>query len=223
MRPTDSFAPMESVQVISTQVPGFIWVARGRMGLPLPAVVVDSYLDGEGTLDARLLGSVPLAHVTGRDISRGELMRYLAELVWVPDALLNAPSLSWRELGDRTIEVSANAHHGRAAVRLLFDDAGDIAAIEADNRPRTIGRETVDAAWRGTFSDYQQFGRYRLPSKGEVSWMLDDGPFTYWRGEIVSYASEDHDQGSVPVRVIGIHRNTLGTSGDYSISNKAGK
>ena len=193
------------------------------MGLPLPAVVVDSYIDGEGTLDARLLGSVPLAHVRVHDISRGELMRYLAELVWVPDALLNAPSLSWRELGDRRIEVSANSRHGQAAIRMLFDDAGDIGAIEADNRPRRIGQETVDTDWRGTFSDYQQFGRYRLPTKGEVSWMLDDGTFTYWRGEIVSYASEDHDQGSVPVRVLGIRRNTLGTSDDYSISNKAGQ
>ncbi len=50
-----------------------------------------------------------------------------------------------------------------AAVRLLFDDDGNIGAIEADNRPRTVGNGTVDTAWCGIFSDYKQFGPLSHP------------------------------------------------------------
>ena len=65
-------------------------------------------------------------------------MRYLAELVWAPHAMLYNPHLSWRELAEDTVEVSAPSSAGPARVRLLFD-AGVIRRIEADDRPRAEG------------------------------------------------------------------------------------
>ena len=33
---------------------------------------------------------------------------------------------------------------------------------------------------------YAHIGAVRLPTRGEVRWILPDGPYTYWRGEITS-------------------------------------
>ena len=45
----------------------------------------------------------------------------------------------------------------------------------------------IPSRWSGRFSDYRQFGAYRLPARAEVSWDLDEGPFACWRGEITGF------------------------------------
>ena len=72
-----------------------------------------------------------------------------------------------------------------AAVRLRFDEAGDLRAIEADERGRMEGGRPVPRPWRGSFDDDGSIGGYRIPTRGEVSWALDDGLFPYWRGTVV--------------------------------------
>src|ERR1700751_6367512 len=89
------------------------------------------------------------------EVSRGELMRYLAELIWAPQAMLQNPQLSWREINATTVEVSAASANGLARVRLIFED-GDIARIEADDRPRAAGRRIVPTRWRGSCSDHRE-------------------------------------------------------------------
>ena len=73
-------------------------------------------------------------------------MRYLAELIWAPHAMQRNSQPSWREIDAATVEVSAVSPAGPVRVRLIFED-GDIARIEADDRPRTAGRR-VDAVGR---------------------------------------------------------------------------
>jgi hypothetical protein len=74
-----------------------------------------------------------------------------------------------------------------ASVQFFFDAAGDITGMLAPDRPMAVGNTTVPTPWKGQYSAYRQFGRYRIPSHGQVGWVLPDGLFTYWRGEITSY------------------------------------
>ena len=60
----------------------------------LSGQILDCYIDDEGLLEARLCGSLPLARAAGQEVSRGELMRYLAELIWAPHAMQHNPQLS---------------------------------------------------------------------------------------------------------------------------------
>ena len=92
----DPWRRFAAEQVISIDKPGFAWLARMQAMPLLSARVLDCYVDGEGLLEARLLGSLPLARVAGAQADRGELMRYLAELAWAPHAMLYNPQLSWR-------------------------------------------------------------------------------------------------------------------------------
>lgn len=178
--------PIEADQWTGTRAPGLVWSARGAM-MGVPLSVVDSYVDGEGLLEARVLGAFRIAGGTGPEFAKGELMRYLAELPLYPDAILNARGLKWRQIDETTVEVSARSAHGTAALRFVFDGSGDIVGVQADDRPMTVGDRTVPTPWRGTFSKYRKFGSYRIPSYGEVGWVLDDGLFTYWQGQVVAY------------------------------------
>jgi len=177
---------IEADQWTGARTPGLVWLARGAM-MGLPVMVVDSYVDGEGMLEARVLGAFRVAGGTGPEFAKGELMRYLSELPVYPDAILNAQGLTWRQINDTTVEVSAQSAHGAAALRFLFDGNGDIVAMQADDRPMIVGDETVPTPWHGIYGAYKQFGPYRIPSYGEVGWVLADGLFTYWTGEVVAY------------------------------------
>ena len=164
----------------------FWWRARFRL-LPLVSLhVVDGFKDGRGILEGRLFG-VPVMRQKGPDVSVGEAMRYLAELVWAPHAMIANRHLEWREVDDRTVEVVTSVGSTRAAVRLEFNAAGDIVGVRSDARPYREGKTYVPRSWSGSFGDYALFGEgTRIPTRGEVRWELPDGPYTYWRGTIMS-------------------------------------
>ncbi|MBN9309747.1 DUF6544 family protein [Devosia sp.] len=173
-------------QWASTAMPGIVWRGHGSM-LGIPLVVLDSYVDGHGLLEARIGGAIRAAYGAGGPFDKGELQRYLSELPLLPDAILNNSALRWRQVDATSVEVTANTPDGPASARFSFDAAGDIVGIVADDRPMTVGNSTRPTRWVGTYAGYRQFGRYRVPSHGEVGWQLPEGLFTYWRGEVTSY------------------------------------
>jgi Family of unknown function (DUF6544) len=127
-----------------------------------------------------------IARAAGPQIGKGALMRYLAELAWAPHAMRQNPFLSWHEVEATTVEVSAESVGGSARVRLVFEN-GDIVRIEADDRPRAVGGRMVPTRWRGRFFDYHEMDGCRIPIRGVVSWLSDDGSFDCWRGKVTAF------------------------------------
>ena len=165
-----SWQPFTAEQVIGIHQPGFAWLARMQVAPLASARILDCYVDGEGLLEARLCGSLPLARAAGPQADKGELMRYLAELAWAPHAMLHNPQLSWREIDATTVEVSAESQAGAARVRLIFEN-GDIARVEADDRPRMLGRRIIPTRWQGRCCDYREVNglSYPDPRSGELA------------------------------------------------------
>lgn len=175
-----AFTAMEKLAVGRV---AFAWRARFRMLGPVSMRVIDSYDGTDGRLEVRLLG-MPVQKKSGPELARGEAFRYLAEIPWVPQAILSNRQLTWREVEEHTVEVSTSVHDQQIAVRLVFNDAGEIAQTIAE-RPR-IEAGNATTTWIGQYADYQQLDRVRLPTRGEVRWELPEGPFVYWRGRITS-------------------------------------
>src|SRR5207237_5369769 len=132
----------------------FCWRARFPILPPISVRVVDRYAGGHALLEARLLGLVPVLHASGQKVAEGEAMRYLAELPWVPHALLVNDELRFRELDARTVEVATQVGATRVAVQLAFDASGDLDEVFAEARPRAVGKEFVPPPWGGRFGDY---------------------------------------------------------------------
>ncbi|MEO6179173.1 MAG: DUF6544 family protein [Devosia sp.] len=185
--PDATFFELEATQLSGTRDPGFVWEATAIMAAVLPMRVVDSHVGGKGWLEVRIAGAIPVASERGSDADKGEIIRFLAELAWNPDGILNATGLRWRQIDPRTIEVSIDTTDGVVAVRQTFDADGDIVAIETDDRPYQVDRTAVPTRWVGRFWDYAQFGRYRLPRRGEVAWVLPRGEFVYFRGIVTAF------------------------------------
>src|SRR5262249_40492270 len=67
MRPSRRapWRPFTAEQAISIHQPGFAWLARVQAAPFTSARVIDYYVGGEGRLEARLFGSLPLARAAG--------------------------------------------------------------------------------------------------------------------------------------------------------------
>jgi hypothetical protein len=186
-----SWRPFTSTQLVVTQRPGFDWEARIGMPAGLHARVHDSYVAGEGWMHAELQGVVTVADARGTAaMASGELLRYLAEAMWYPTALLPSQGVRWDAIDERA--ALATLVDGATSVSLTFRFGIDglIASMEAAARTRTVGRESRELPWVGRAWNYQQRGGMRIPIEAEIAWQLPEGPYPYWRGRIVTFTCE---------------------------------
>ena len=189
LRQGGRFAPTVAWQVVALGRAGFLWDARQSLGPVETLRVIDAFVAAEGVLEARLFGSVPVARLSGRELTLGEAFRYLAELPWAPDAILGNPDLVWRVTGSDRVEVRLATQAGTARVTFTFDANGDVTGMEAKDRPARDGSGRMTRLdWRGRFGDYRQIGPRRLPEYGEVGYDWPGlGYEPYFRGRIRDY------------------------------------
>jgi hypothetical protein len=171
-----------AVEEFSVDAVAFAWRARFPILGPLALRVTDSYEPPAAGLEVRFAG-VPVQRQSGPEVARGQALRYLAELTWVPQAILSNRQLKWREFDARSAEVSTQIGDARVAVRVVFEK-DEIVQTIAD-RPRLEAKGAL-TRWIGEYGDYTTFNGIRMPARGEVRWELPEGPFTYWRGVITS-------------------------------------
>lgn len=178
--PGGAWMPFIATQHNALASPSFVWNARFRAFR-----VADTLVDGAGTLEARLLGFLPVAKDVGPGTTRAQLLRYLAEVVWFPQAISDNPRLSWQQLGELEVQGILQNRGQCVELRFRFDGNGDICQVEGI-REREVEGMHAPTPWTGYFSDYKVLGGVRIPTSGEVQWQLDSGPFMYWRGTVNS-------------------------------------
>lgn len=186
LAPGQGFIRVAATQMFSLVAPGFAWVGQGRMFGIVPLGAIDAYAGGDALFDVRLLEAVPVAHASGGPLIEGELLRYLAELPMIPGAILTNAALTFTQKDDRTVSVSTTAGAVTAAVDLIFDDKGDVVETFVPARARSVGSGFAPTPWRGRYADYRQIGPYRVPAHCEVEWLLPEGPFTYFIGDMLA-------------------------------------
>jgi hypothetical protein len=184
---TPQWKPFTSDQRVTATPPGFDWDARIVMAPGLPAHVHDAYVGGEGVLLATLLGLVPLANQRGGgELARGELMRFLAEAVWWPTALVPqaGAGVRWEAIDNTSARATLADRGNEVALTFRFGEAGMIDTVRAEARGRTVGARTEPTPWQGRFWNYARKEGMLVPLDAEVAWMLPAGPWPYWRGHV---------------------------------------
>ncbi len=183
-KPGGTASPFRSLQHFAASPPGFVWDADIRMAPMLHARVRDSYLNGEGAMLGRLGGVVPIVNQRGTpSIAAGALVRWLAEAVWFPTALLPGPAVSWSAIDDSTARVTLRDGRNTVWLDAHFGERGEIARVST-MRDRDVNGVGVPTPWSAVHLDYQRVHGMMIPMAGEVTWSLPEGPYLYWRGRI---------------------------------------
>lgn len=179
--------PFTAIQHFAVDPPGFVWDASVRMAPLVTVRVRDEYSNGIGAMLGKVGALVPVVDQRGTpEMAAGALGRFLAEMVWLPTALLPNTHVSWTPIDDSTaratltdgvVAVHADFHFGRI---------GEIVAISMERYRDVNGHGVLTPFDARLHSDYRRIDGMMVPSAGEVAWLLPDGRLDYWRGRLVA-------------------------------------
>lgn len=184
---SDVWRPFAARQTIETTSCAFSWHARfwpfGYLR------VIDALAGGAGRLDVTALGLVPVLRTPPTAaLTKGELLRYLAELPFAPDAMLHNPALNWRVIDATRFAVSSGTGDVFAEAILTLDGDGRVAGMRAEDRPRSAMPPFLPTPWECRFADYRQRQGRWVPFAAEVAWVIDRQRSTYWRGTLTDWS-----------------------------------
>lgn len=180
------WSQFKAEQYFSAQPPGFVWDAVISMAPLLKVRVRDAYLEGHGSMQAKVLGLVSVVDESGKaELNAGALQRYLAEAVWFPTALLPGGSVKWSAIDDHRALATLTDSGTTVSLEFHFNDIGEITGVFTPGRNRDADGKYVLTPWKGNFGRYKEIEGMRIPMEGEVEWQLPGGSFPYWKGRIV--------------------------------------
>ena len=64
----------------------------------------------------------------------------------------------------------------------------DHGGTSCENRPRAVGKSSIETPWVGEFSNYGVVGGARVPTRAEVRWDLPKDAFVYFRAQVTEAA-----------------------------------
>ncbi|HEX5819250.1 MAG TPA: DUF6544 family protein [Gemmatimonadales bacterium] len=185
----DGWRPFTAVQQFTAHPAGFVWDARIRMAPGLDFLVRDAFVNGRGSMYGTILGLIPVVDVHDTpDIAAGALVRFLAEAVWLPTALLPSQGVRWAPIDSTSARATLTSGGTTVSLDFHFGADGLVERIYAPARGRDVAGTSVPTPWEGRWLAYAERGGVLVPVRGEVAWILPAGPLPYWRGEIGAVA-----------------------------------
>jgi hypothetical protein len=183
----ESWSKMNALQTFISDRRGFIWDAKIKMAPLTAARVLDSYINGKGRMLGKILSLFTIVDESNKkELNKGALQRFLAESVWFPTVLLPGKGVIWSKIDDKTARATINDSGITASMDFEFNENGEIISAFTEARYREVNGKYKLYPWKGKFREYIDIDGYLIPSIAEVEWVLEDGAFPYWRGELVN-------------------------------------
>ncbi|AFZ01767.1 DUF6920 family protein [Calothrix sp. PCC 6303] len=176
----NKWSPFTATQLVTTQPLGFDWDARIQMAPGVNAFVHDTYLLGEGSLHASLLGLFTVAKIPSTpEANQGELLRFFAEALWYPTALLPSQGVLWEAINDTSARATLTDGATTVSVVFQFNAEGTIDTFRTEARYRD---KLTAMPWGGRFWEYSVCNGMLIPLQGEVGWEYPEGTRLYFKG-----------------------------------------
>ncbi len=184
---TAPWSDLTAQQTFTVNPPGFVWDAGITIAPFVKAQVIDMYSGGKGVLRAKVLSSITVADDGGTtELNTGELMRYLAEAVWLPTAYLPGQGVRWSEVSHNKAKATIEDEGNKASLLFTFNENDVVERVHSEGRYRSVDGSYQKTSWTGFFSNYEKRDGLLIPTKGLVQWDLDDGALPYWKGTITN-------------------------------------
>ena len=181
----EQWEPFSARQRVTTKRPGFVWDASIATSLGITVRVVDAYVAGVGSLQPSVIGLFDVGGMEGTgDIARGELIRYFAESVWYPTALLPSQGVQWKPVDAQTADATLTDGTITVTLRFAFNGAGLVERISSTERSALVNGAMVPLPWEVHPFRYETHGGMLVPTEAEVAWLAPTGRMPYWRGKL---------------------------------------
>jgi len=171
----------EATQYFTTHKPSFLWSVKTSMK-GLPVVGRDLFKDGQGKMEIKLMGLLPVVDVYGNSkINQSTLQRYMGEIIWFPSAALS-PYIKWEPIDENCVKATMSYNGTVGSGIYYFNEKGEPIKF-VTKRYKDINDEKP-TEWMAEIIEYRTFDGIKIPSKIEASWILKEDKFTWYKFEI---------------------------------------
>ncbi len=154
------------------------------MGGLIPFEGRDIYSDGQGHMLGRLGKIIRIFDEKQREIGQSALITILAETPMIPGYIFQ-DYMHWEEVDDQCVIGRIKCDGFNVSGKFFFNEAGEYIRFETNERfYMSPDRGNIQEPFLVELFDYQQKGIFRFPGKVSASWMLPEGKFEYWNGEL---------------------------------------
>ena len=155
----------------------------------VPVAGRDKFTDGKGDMEIKIGSLFPVVSANSNEkLNQAALQRYLAELGWYPTAAVR-PYIDWRPVDERTAEATMEYEGTSGSVTFQFTEDYDLEKISA-MRYRDSGDDAEKKEWFGEVRETKVVNGLRIPAKIDISWVLEDGVFTWYKFEVTDLESD---------------------------------
>ena len=188
-----AWMPFLAEQWISSTTPGFIWAADVGKGIGVRFSGLDKYQNGKGSMLIKLFSLIPVVNEKGPYINQGALVRYLAEIVWLPQAAFNK-KITWEEVDRSKVKAIMKDGEVEASGIFSFNKDGKVIGFEAQRYCVNQNEATLEN-WMIAIdpNSYKEFQGIRIPTKASITWGLAEGEFTWYQVAITHAKYEKHN------------------------------
>ena len=173
MRPNKAWMSLKAKTYHITDTPAFIRDATMDAGF-VSFCVREKYGHGKANVLGKLFGAFTIVNENNDDVDRSSLLRYLADLPWLPTALIS-PTIKWEPIDEIAARATITEGELRVTAVFFFEPSGAISHIYA----KDLYHDNANENWSCVFRNYESVNGFMIPTKGEYTWNLDAGDFIY--------------------------------------------
>lgn len=139
------------------------------------------YVGPDATMQIRMAWVVPVMHVSGAEMTRGETVTLFNDMCLLAPATLIDSTIAWSSIDDHTVDGTFTNAGQTVRARLVFNDAGELKDFWSDDRLRASedGSRLTNLRWSTPVTGYRSFGPIRLEAGGEARWHDPGGEWPY--------------------------------------------
>ncbi|MDZ5783093.1 DUF6920 family protein [Marinococcus luteus] len=170
-------------QYITVKEPAFLWKAEIKM-LPFINIVGrDLFMNGRGQMKIKLASIIPIVNIADNEkLNQSTLQRYLLELPWYPSAALS-PYIQWKQIGEFSAEATMDYNGVSGSAIYQFSAKGNVEKISA-HRYKDSSKNAKLPECVGEVVENSNIEGINIPTTLNVSWMLDEGKFTWYKVKV---------------------------------------
>lgn len=183
LNPDQDWSKVKAEQYVDTVNPSFLWKVDTSLFSVLPVAGRDKFINGRGNMEIRLASLIPVVNERSNEkLDQSALQRYLAEICWYPATALS-PYVTWNEIDDLTAEATMEYSGTSGSVKFHFNEEAELKRISA-MRYRGASENDERKEWFGEIKERRVINGIRVPSRIDISWILEDEKFTWYKFEV---------------------------------------
>lgn len=172
-----------ATQVVGLIEPAFVWKVKVEKLPFIYAYGRDSYVDGVGFIQMKLLNLKKIADEKGgMEVNQSLFQRYLLGIPWYPQAALNS-NMKWEQIDNNTAKVSMNHRRIYGEAYFHFDEDGDVLYTSA-MRYKDGDRSEKLLECINESKEINVMGGVRMPISVDISWRLPNKLYTWFKVQL---------------------------------------